>query len=174
MTMTGSSGSSSLAARMTPKPSPRGSLRSESTTAGALARNCSMASGSSRASTTRCPFDSSARRNIMRSESLSSTIRMGDRATAAAAVREAKWSCRSSADPAGRDVGATGVRLDLRDGLLLFGHVLLEALHVVQHLGALAPDGAALRRILARVEVARQRGHTALERLEIGGTPGEG
>jgi hypothetical protein len=45
ITMTGSSGSISFAARSTPKPSPSVSRRSESTTAGRLARSAASASG---------------------------------------------------------------------------------------------------------------------------------
>src|SRR5262245_20718926 len=77
MTTTCSSGSISLAARSTPKPSPLGSFRSVSTTTGRACCSCCTASGSSRASTTAWPCASRACRSMARSESLSSTMRTG-------------------------------------------------------------------------------------------------
>src|SRR5687768_8426288 len=150
MTTTCSSGSSSLAARKTPKPSPFGSLRSVRTTAGRDCWRWWSASGSSRASSTRCPCASSAWRSIPRSESLSSTRRTGkDRLS----------------DPASRHSGFAGLSLDVGDLLLVRLDLRLHPVELGESLLALSGDDVALCRVVDVHEIGRQHVDPALKRL---------
>jgi hypothetical protein len=127
--MTGSSGSSSFDARSTPKPSPSVNRRSDRTTAGGVVRSAASASRWSRASMTLWPCPSSAWRSMTRSESLSSTSRIGAAAARARAPgtrpcsplnpAAAPRSGREGASRIGRTLNEASQEVRRRDGLLL-------------------------------------------------------
>src|SRR6185503_813861 len=171
ITITGSSGSASLAARSTPKPSPSVRRRSDSTTAGWLATSAASASGWSRASTTVCPCASSAWRSIVRRESLSSTMRIGgsadgrERAVIPRRYSGWRYDSRKSSEPAGRDAGPARFLFEVGDRFLTLFDALLQPRQLADRLLPVALHDRALRRIVAVDEVGGQRVDAGLHRV---------
>src|SRR4051812_9773457 len=164
MTMTGSSGSSFLAARSTPNPSPLVSRRSESTTPGRALRSAAAASVWSRASTTVCPCASSAWRSIARSESLSSTSRIGG----STEWRDRTLTCRDALpQPAGRDARVARFLEQIGDRFLRVLNALRKARELRDRLLTVLPDHRALRRIVTAREVGREDVDAGLHRIGV-------
>src|SRR3954451_12550257 len=169
--MTGSCGSKSFAARSTPKPSPSVSRRSDRTTAGWLASRALSASRWSRASTTVCPCASSAWRSIVRSESLSSTIRIGGsadcrvRALIPRDTRDDSASVGGSPQPAGRNPRAARFLVQVGDRLLAGRDVLLQRGKLGSRLLAIALERRALCGVVTVQEIGRERVDLRLHRI---------
>ena len=103
------------------------------------------------------PCASSAWRSIARSESLSSTRRMGGSVGATGRLPE----------PAGRHARSARFFFDCGDGVLVVLDHSLQPIELGHGFLAILPDERSLRRVVASREVGRQRVDAALQRLRI-------